>query len=353
MIELCAQGIRTSFDPTLGLLDGFVVTDEDRDIAPLFRAPWVGTDEAMPEDAAPLMAKLGGDFFCAPFADSEGDSPLHGWPPNSTWSITAKDGRRLHAELDRSVYGARLTKDLTLHDGHPFVYQRHRFHGGKGRVTVSNHANVSVKNGAFIRTSPKLRWETPATPQESDPAKGRSSLIYPAQSDDPRNFPSLNGPVDLTTYPWSPRHEDFVIGIEASDHGLGWVAVTRPFEGDLYLSLRNPKIVPMSMFWHSNGGRDYAPWSGRNVGCLGVEEGAAVHMLGQSCEDDLTGPGALALDPDGVAEVRHVIGALAWPTGQPVADVRIESDSLIVTGEGGDQRTVPIVPDFLRLGERQ
>ena len=43
---------------------------------------WIGTDEVMPEGEAPLMAGLGGDFFCAPFAASEHGSPLHGWPPN-------------------------------------------------------------------------------------------------------------------------------------------------------------------------------------------------------------------------------------------------------------------------------
>ncbi|RZW02998.1 MAG: hypothetical protein EX266_11755, partial [Rhodobacteraceae bacterium] len=86
-MQLSAEGIQAEFDARTGLLDGFVVTDEGREVAPLHRAPWVGTGEEMPEDAAPLMATLGGDFFCAPFAESEGDSPLHGWPPNSTWSI--------------------------------------------------------------------------------------------------------------------------------------------------------------------------------------------------------------------------------------------------------------------------
>jgi hypothetical protein len=352
-MKLAAKGIRADFRPDLGLLEGFIVTDGGIGIAPLHRAPWVGSGEAMPADAAPFMARLGGDFFCAPFAESEGDSPLHGWPPNSAWSVLDKDGHRVRAELRQSVHGARLIKELTLRDGHPFVYQRHIFHGGRGCVTVANHANVSVKNGALIRTSPKLRWETPVTPQESDSERGRSGLVYPAQADDPRNFPGVDGAVDLTEYPWNPRHEDFVVGIEAQCHALGWVAVTRTVECDLYLSLKNPMSVPMSMFWHSNGGRDYAPWSGRHVGCLGVEEGAAKHMLGLSGEESLTGPGALTLEPGGIAEVRHVIGAMAWPTAQPVADIQFEGESLIVSGEAGAKRTVPIDPDFLQLEDGQ
>jgi hypothetical protein len=212
---------------------------------------------------------------------------------------------------------------------------------------VANHANLSVRNGALIRTSAKSHWETPKSPQESDPARGRSGLVYPARSDDPRAFPGLTGPVDLTRYPWNPRAEDFVIGVEARGHALGWTAVTRPVEGDLYLSLRDARALPMTMLWHSNGGRDYAPWSGRHVGCLGVEEGAAATVLGLSSESGLAGPGALTLVAGGMAEVRHVIGAIAWPSGQAVAAVVREGDRVTVTGEGGAVRSLPVRPDFL------
>ncbi|MEQ8967508.1 MAG: hypothetical protein RID91_16975 [Azospirillaceae bacterium] len=349
MIEVSAQGIAFAFAPDLGRLDRFAVEDEGRRIAPLHRAPWVGTDETMPPDAAPLMAGLGGDFFCAPFAAREGDSPFHGWPPNVSWDVSVQDEGVLRAVLSRPVFGATLVKELAVRDGHPFVYQRHVFIGGEGRVPAANHANVSLPNGGFIRCSPKAWWETPPDPQESDPALGRSRLRYPDRSRDPARFPALDGTADLTRYPWFERTEDFAIGIEAADSPLGWTAVTRPAEGDLYLSLRHPRRVPMSMLWHSNGGRDYAPWSGRHVGCLGVEEGAADPMLGVSSESDLAGPGALTLVPDGTVEMRHVIGAIAWPSGEPVATVTLEGDALAVTGEGGTARRVPFRAAFLRL----
>ena len=59
------------------------------------------------------------------------------------------------------------------------------------------------------------------------------------------------------------------------------------------------------MLWFSNGGRDYAPWNGRNVGVLGIEEGRAFSANGfkaSVAENALskTGvPTALKLDPDG------------------------------------------------------
>lgn len=349
MIRLAARGIRAAFLAHTGLLDGFTVTDGGRDIAPLHRAPWVGTDELMPPDAAPLMARLGGDFFCAPFAGSEDGSPLHGWPANTRWTVERAEGGTLRAVLDRPVSGARLTKTLHLRDGHPFVYQTHRFDGGTGRVPVANHANVSVRDGALIRTSPKRHWETPAAPQEPDPARGRSQLVSPALALDPAQFPGTGGPVDLTRFPWGPRHEDFVIGVEAPGHALGWTAVTRPAQGDLFLSLRDPRALPMTMLWHSNGGRDYAPWSGRHFGCLGVEEGAAAQMLGLSSETDLTGPGFLGLGRDAATEVRHVIGAIAWPTGEAVATVHASGADLVVSGAAGAVRRVPFDAAFLGL----
>lgn len=346
-LTISAQVIRFGFDPRTGLLDGFTVSDGGQEVAPLHRAPWVGTGEAMPPDAAPLLARLGGDFFCAPFGRDDGGSGIHGWPANSPWAVVAQGGGTLRAVLERPVQGATLVKELSVADGHPFVYQRHVFVGGTGRVPVANHANVSLPHGGLLRFSPKSHWETPRNAQESDPTRGRSALHYPARSEDPRAFPSLDGISDLTRYPWNPRHEDFVVGVEARGHRLGWTAVTRPEEGDLYLSLRDARALPMTMLWHSNRGRDYAPWSGRHFGCLGVEEGAADHMLGLSTEADLAGPGALTLLPDGIAEVRHVIGAIAWPSGEPVAEVREEADAVVVSGERGATRRLPFRTGFL------
>jgi len=347
MTGIEAAGIRAAFDPRTGLLDGFTVEDGGRTIAPLHRAPWVGTGEVMPQDAAPHLATLGGDFFCAPFGAHEGASPLHGWPPNSDWTVVAETGGLLRAVLNRPVFDATLVKELSVAPGHPFVYQRHVFIGGEGRVSFANHANVSLKGGGHVRTSPKLRWETPGAPQESDPARGRSALVCPAQATDARAFPGVRGPVDLTTYPWTPRHEDFVLGIEAPGRSFGWTAVTRIGSGDLYLSLRDPRRVPMTMLWQSDGGRDYPPWSGRHTGCLGVEEGAAALLLGLSTEAELPWPGALSLSPGGLTEVRHVIGAIAWPTEEPVAEVQLDGDAVTIRGERGAERRVPIRPGFL------
>lgn len=351
MHYLSAEGVRVTFDPACGFLRGFEVQEGGRTLSPGHRAPWVGNTDAIPDDAAPHLAGLEGDFFCAPFGDARSEgAPLHGWPANTLWQVTAQGTGHLTATLPHLVQGATLEKSLRLIDGHPFLYQSHRFRGGAGALRAANHAMVSLPSGGLISLSPKRWFQTPDTAQETDPARGRSALIYPARATDPRAFPGVAGPVDLTRYPWGPAHEDFVIAVEAAP-GLGWTAVVRAGQGDLFLSLRDAGAQPMTMLWHSNGGRDYAPWSGRHFGCLGVEEGAALTLLPAAAQAELKAAGVGGLVTlGGDVFVSHVTGAIAWPTGEAVTDVSLSDGGLTVTGAAGTARQVPFDAAFLRLG---
>ncbi len=359
---LAALGVSVRFEPEAGLVAAMTVADQGRDISMLHRAPWVGAAAGLPPGAAPHLARLQGDFFCAPFAGASDGSAMHGWPANGTWeaaSSTSEPGGAVGRwVLRQPVRGATVVKEFTLRDGHPFLYQRHIFIGGSGTIPVANHAMVSLPDGGALRFSPKRFFESSPQPQETDPARGRSQLAYPARAADPRRFPLADGgTADLLRYPWGAAHEDFVAGVEAAESALGWTAVTRAAQGDLYLSLRNPRELPMTMLWHSNGGRDYSPWSGRHRGCLGVEEGAALHMLGigaREMPDPLTLAGqatGLALQAGGTAEARHVIGMIAWPSGEPVAGVAMKGGRLVVTGEGGARRELPVDDGFLWQGQ--
>ncbi|MBL9051160.1 MAG: hypothetical protein JNK19_13700 [Tabrizicola sp.] len=350
--QISARGIRFAFDPQGGVLDSLAVTDEGAEIAPLHRAPW--SPDEVPADAPPHQRWLRGDFLAAPMGP--GPQGLHGLPANGDWTMMPAGPGTLRAVLSGEVQGATVVKELSVTDDHPFVYQRHLFIGGSGALPVSNHAMVSVPNGAKLSFSRKRWWETLDAPLET--SGGRSCLAYPRRAEDAAEFPAADGGVvNLHRYPFGPEHEDFVSGIEDPASRLGWTAVVRPTEGDLFLSLRNPRVLPMTMLWHSNGGRDYAPWNRRHLGCLGVEEGAVLPVLGLSSRekpDPLTAagqPALLTLDPFGTAEVRHILGAIRWPSGQSVAGVMLEGDVLTVTGDWGAERKLPIRGDWLHLAE--
>jgi hypothetical protein len=348
--RISATGIQFDFHPRGGVLDALSVTDGGQTIAPLHRAPW--TEAEVPADAPPHQAWLAGDFLAAPMGSS--DHGLHGLPANGDWQVVPSAPGTLRAILTGAVQGATVVKELSVEDGHPFVYQRHLFIGGTGSLPVANHAMVSVANGAKLSFSRKRWWETLAEPLET--TRGRSILAYPRRAEDAAEFPAADGStVNLNRYPWGDRHEDFVAGIEDPASLLGWTAVVRPQESDLFLSLRNPAHLPMTMLWQSNGGRDYAPWNGCHKGCLGVEEGAALPMLGLSSQEtpDPLGaagqPGVLTLNTQGTVEVRHIIGCIAWPEGQSVAGVMLDGDTLTITGDWGAERKVPLRGGWLGI----
>jgi hypothetical protein len=351
-LPLSAAGISLTFSPRGGTVRSLTVTDEGAEIAPLHAAPWAEAE--VPPDAPPHQRWLRGDFLAAPMG--AGDHGLHGPAANGTWNPAPSAPGTLRALLDSPVRGATVIKELALQDHHPFLYQRHLFIGGTGHLPVANHAMVAVPNGAKLSFSRKRWFETLPDPLEPDPARGRSRLAYPRRAEDGADFPAADGStVNLYKYPWGDAHEDFVTAVEDPASRLGWTAVVRPAEGDLYLSLKNPAHLPMTMLWHSNGGRDYAPWNGRHRGCLGVEEGAALPVLGLSSRetpDPLSAAGQpplLTLDPTGTVEVRHITGALRWPSGQAVAGVMLDGDTLTITGDWGAERQVPVRGNWLRF----
>ena len=360
--ELAAAGIRLTFEHDCGMLANLVVDDGDS-VAMLHRAPWRDAGIPMPPAADPHLGRLAGDYFCAPFGDAAQDrAPFHGWPANAGWTLVGsrREGPVSRAQfvLERLAMGATVVKELTLIDAHPFLYQRHVLVGGSGSMPVANHAMVALPSGGRISLSPKRWFETPATALETDPASGRAALAYPARAEDPKTFPAAGGAtIDLTRFPFAERTEDFVAAIEADGRDLGWTAVARPTERDLFLSLRNPRQLPLTMLWHSNGGRDYPPWNGRHRGVLGIEEGVGRFMLGDSNRRtphpfDAAGiPTALTLNPAAVVEVRHIIGMLSWSSDPVIAAIGPAADGadmLAIRAADGSERRVPCDLGFLR-----
>jgi hypothetical protein len=356
---IVAAGIKVALDLSVGHVASFEVTREGRTTAPFHRAPWADEPEVAGTEGAPHLARLSGDFFCAPFGAADVEpAPSHGWPANARWEplgVTAvRDGVTARFALERPVMRARVLKELTLRDGHPFLYQRHIFEGGAGAIPVANHAMVRLLAGGRLSFSPKRRAETPATPLEGDPSRGRSILAYPAQSPDLARFPRADGATaDLTRYPVDEAHEDFVMLVEAAGAALGWSAVLREDEADLALFLKNPARLPVTMLWFSNGGRSYAPWNGRHRGVLGIEDGCTWSLNGHAAstaENPLSREGiptAIRCGGDRPAEVRHVIGAA--PVGDgfgPVDAIDTEPGRLIVRGKEGAV-VLPFDTEFL------
>jgi hypothetical protein len=363
---LAAAGIRVTVDLRVGHLRTVEIEREGRVLQPFYTAPWVDDPATAEDDSLPPNLRfLSGDFFCAPFGLSDIEpAPHHGWPANSEWEVAeapapSSGGSRARLALKKPVMGARVTKEITLRDGHPFLYQRHVLEGGNGAVSVASHAMTQFRPSGRLSFSPKAYADIPSIPQESDPKRGRSAFAYPSRFTDLGRAPLKNGgTTDIRSYPVAERHEDFLMLVEAKGSRLGWAAAVRRGIGDVVLSLKNPKDFPVTFLWFSNGGRDYAPWNSRNVGVLGIEEGRAYSAYGHKASAEPNPlsesgvPTSVSLTPDGAVEVRHVIGGIPLPDGwTEIASVDVEGEALVLTDVGGDRRSVPFDAAFLGHGE--
>jgi hypothetical protein len=357
-----AEGIRVVVDLAVGHLRAVEIEHGDRPLTPLYTAPWVNDPDVAADDSIlPNLRFLSGDFFCAPFGGSDDPAvPSHGWTANSRWDHVETlphpaGGSIARFVLEKRPLGAKVTKEITLRHGHPFLYQRHAFEGGSGAISVASHPMTKLATRGRLSFSPKAYAETPPNPQESDPARGRSALRYPARIDDLGKAPLKDGgTTDLRRYPIAERHEDFVMLVEAPGSRLGWAAAIRESEAEIVLSLKNPRDFPVTMLWFSNGGRDYPPWNGRNVGVLGIEEGRAWSATGFRASvspnrlSQSGVPTALELAPDGVAEVRHVVGGLALPEGwTEIVAIETSDDAITLRDVAGESLRAAFDATFL------
>ncbi|MEI9403231.1 hypothetical protein [Mesorhizobium argentiipisi] len=360
-VTIGAKGISVSLDLAVGHIAAMDIEADGRVLKPLHRAPWVGSPrESLPEALPEGTVRLSGDFLCAPFSASDVEAaPLHGWPANSEWDVVESaaiaGGWRAVFRLRRKVMGATVDKVFTLRDGHPFLYQEHIFSGGSGAISVAHHPMTVMQGGGRLAFSPKRVAVTPATPLEPDPARGRFMLAYPARASDLTQFPlAAGGTTDLTDYRIENKREDFITLVEA-DHGRpGWTAIARRAERDLVLVLKNPAELPVTMLWFSNGGRDYAPWSGRHLGVLGIEDGRTAIGHAASLGDNwLKHEGvatAFALAEGRSVSFRHVIGAVPFADTEPPGSLETAPDRLRVLAAGGAARELPFDGGFLRIG---
>ena len=355
------DGIKVTLDLAAGHLRSFEIDHDGHLIEPLHTAPWVDDPAVRNDPDIPVVLKhLSGDFFCAPFGESDvNDGPPHGWSANSLWRFDGEEqktgGKTAHFQLDHDVQGAGLVKELTLRDGHPFLYVSHRFDGGSGDISVSSHAMTRFETRGRLSFSAKAFADLPFEQVEPDPAKGRSLFACSTRFTDLANLPLADGgTADLHDYPIAERHEDFIMLVEGGGPPLGWMAAARVDQGDIVLSLKNPAELPVTFLWFSNEGRDYAPWNGRHQGVLGIEEGRAFSIYGHKASitpNPLSKAGiptSISLDPNGSVTVRHILGGVPLPTGwRDIKSIQAADGSLCLANPDGATIDHPFDDKFL------
>ncbi len=350
-VRLASPFGSVSVDPAVGNLRALHFVVESRTLEPLHTAPWLDEPEDnLPADLVPIERNLSGDFLCAPFgATDDPDVPLHGWSANSAWSLVASQPASARFSLDRTIQGARIEKTATLAADAPLLYQVHAISGGSGGLTAAHHPMMRMAAGGRLFMAPKRVAITPDAP----PEPGRDRLAYPGRSTDLSAFPAADGgTVDLTRLPIGDAHEDFVALVEADHDGIGWTALIRDAEDDIVFILKEKAALPITMLWHSNAGRDYAPWNGRHKGVIGIEDGRAAGVAGLLAarrENPLNAEGAetvFELADNVTHTIRHVIGCLPRAGWTRIDDIAVDGATLVLTGENGATRKLPFDAAF-------
>jgi hypothetical protein len=338
-----------------GHLDPVAFRTERGEITPMHVAHWA--EESLSPDIPPILRVLRGDFFCAPFSESdlipEEDRP-HGTTANGRWQEVEVTGERLTLELANKVMGATVRKHLHTRSGECMVYQQHDFIGGTGALPVGHHAMLRVPETVNLSFSKWLWGATPPAPPETPPT-GRSLLAYPQQFEDLGRVELADGSTtDMSRYPTLERNEDLLM--LASDPSLpfAWSAVTAPEHGWVWFSLKSPRALRGTVLWLSHGGRDYPPFSGRHTHVLGVEEVTSYFHLGHraSVEDnplsDRGFPTAVTLAPDQTLSIRYAFGLVTIPPQfESVTAIETHPGGVLIRGNQGREVFAPCDLDFI------
>ncbi len=255
-------------------------------VEPYSVAPWA---EEKPADKIPhLLRLLRGDFLCAPFGGSESayrgeQHPPHGETANAAWTFESleKDAARttLHLSLRTKIRPGRVEKFIGLRRGETALYCRHVFSGFSGRMNLGHHATLKFSDApgaheqGLVATSPIAFAQVLPVPFEKPEEGGYSSLKPGAAFTRLDQVPAADGTTaDLSRYPARRGFEDLVMITHEAAPDFAWTAVTFPAQRYVWFALKDPRVLRSTVLWHSNGGRHYAPWSGRHTGVLGLED---------------------------------------------------------------------------------
>jgi len=332
----------------------------DRWVSALHVAPWAEEDVA---GHPAILQALRGDFFCMPFggfpSEFQGEVyPLHGEPANQRWTREAQEAGSLVACLNTHIRPGRIVKEIELRPGQSAIYSSHTLVGYTGPMTYGHHQMPrypSAPESGLVSVSPFLVGQVYDGAFE-DPAQGGYTSLQPgAFFDDLRAVPNQSGGVtDLTRFPARAGFEDLVTVYSAPGLSLGWSAVVFPREGYAWFSLRNPATLSGTVIWISNGGRHYAPWSGRHR-CLMALEDVLTSVppgIGPSVAPNPFSsqaiPTHVELSPDTPHRIPSIMAVTAVPIGYGrIARIEPESQSVVLIDEAGTQVRVNVEPGFL------
>lgn len=315
-----------------------------RKVSPYSLSPWT-PDEF--DDQPDLLRVLRGDFFCLPFGP-QGEAHYHGEPANLDWNEVEAGDDRIVIGMQASDSGASLEREISLRPGQTAIYHDHRISGLEGRWSYGNHpvldASAAEPGAVRLSVSP-FRWGSVFPGVFSDPEQQERQMLQGgARFEELSSVPMADGgSADLTRWPYGWKADDLVMMVSEepdADHPFAWSAVV--FEDHVWFSLKNPADFPATLFWLSDGGRDAAPWNGRHVGRVGIEEvcshfcnGVDLSRQDLLADDGIPTSREFRADEKVSLRIIHGMAAVAPGFGAVTSITPSGDGRIVITGENG------------------
>ena len=300
-------------------------------VQPYSVAPWATEKLDRSTPALPAILRvLRGDFFCLPFGSPSTyhgqKHSVHGDSANLKWSLQSLQRSApvtgIHLALNTKAPKGRIDKIINLVDGDTAVYCRHIVTGMNATTSVGHHATLHFRSPGLISTSPMVHRQVYPGIMESPENKGYTLLKPGATLTSLDHVPTITGEfADLSRYPARRGYEDIVILVNDVSAPLpfAWTAVALPEQGYVWFGLKDPNVLHSTLLWHSNGGRHYAPWNGRHVDVMGLEEITGFFHDGRAASveaNSLTARGlttSVTLHPNKPLVVNYIMGVAPIP----------------------------------------
>jgi hypothetical protein len=331
-------------------------------VQPFDLAPWAG--EKLPPGLPPLLHVMRGDFFCMPFGGNDAPYqkekyPPHGETANASWKMVATSANQLHVTQKATIRAGRVDKIIRLVPGETAVYSQHIISGMKGPMNFGHHPILLVPENATARVSiSRFHYGQVFPGQMEDPAQGGYSILKRgARFSSLQSVPRTDGEIaDLSTYPARDGYEDIVLMASDPKLPFAWTALTVPGHNYVWFALKDPRVLPSTLFWMSNGGRHYAPWNGRHRRAIGLEEVVSNfhYGLAESAKANPLNragiPTVAQLDPRKPTTINYIMVLAEIPRGfDIVQSIRASADrkSVTLTSKSGCKVSVKVAVTFL------
>ncbi len=363
---LANRQVQAAVTQTAGHLAPISFRIAGKTIAPFAIAPW--WNEKVPAGMLPLIRVLRGDFFCLPFGGNatpyRGEQhPPHGETANGHWKFEslaqAGNATTLHLSLRTRVRSGRVDKRVTLRAGQTAIYQEHIISGMTGPMNPGHHSTLQFPDrpgAGRLSTSACVHQQVYVEPAGLPEQQAYSLLKPGAVFRDLRAVPTITGELaDLSRYPARRGFEDIAILVADPKLQFAWSAVAFPEEGYVWFTLRDPRVLPATILWMSNGGRYSAPWNGRHVNVMGVEDITGFFhtgLAGSAKPNALTKRGLTTchqMRADRPFAVRYIMAVVAIPRRfERVKEIVVAPGKVTLVGERGVKVSTPLDSAFLK-----